>query len=65
MLKKIKSGLSMIAAHGAVLRRGVGALRSYPGTVTGEGYVKHNSGPKKGQITRFKIEGEVSPEIQE
>lgn len=55
----------MIAAHGAVLRRGVGALRSYPGTVTGEGYVKHNSGPKKGQITRFKIEGEVSPEIQE
>ncbi len=54
---KIRSTISKIAAIGAVRRHGVGALKAYGGEVKGEGYVLHNSGPKKGQKTKFVLEG--------
>ncbi|HNP65935.1 MAG TPA: hypothetical protein PKH39_18545 [Woeseiaceae bacterium] len=57
MIGKFRSGLSKLAAIGAVKRRGIGALESYGGSLQGSGYVIHKSGPDKGKKTKFKIDG--------
>ncbi len=62
MIKKIKAGIAKVAAIGAVKRKGIGALQSYPGRVSGEGYVIRNSGPDKGKKIKFTIDGHVGAE---
>ena len=58
VVREIRSGVARLAALGGVRRRGLGALKTYGGTLSGEGYIERNSGPKKGQREYFTIEGQ-------
>ena len=57
-MNRLKTFFSKVAAIGAVRRNGIGALQAYGGKVEGEGTVTHNSGPRKGQVTKFKLQGQ-------
>lgn len=56
-IDKIRAGIARVAAAGGVKRRGFGALSAYGARIEGQGYIKHKSGPRKGQTTRFKLKG--------
>lgn len=63
MIGKLRAGIAKLAARGAVIRRGGGALQAYGGTVSGEGYVirKHDDPDgrwKAGDREDFILEGQ-------
>lgn len=56
MMNWFRTGISRIAALGAVVRRGVGGLKAYGGTVQGSGHVIRK---ETGEKVEFTLNGTV------